>query len=91
LIISHINGHIVGSKIPSAIAQYCRAMARTTETVSLTLRPEILRAVDAAAQNERRTRSAFVGWVLEQHVPGITDHAEAFADAQASKLKRISK
>jgi predicted transcriptional regulator len=45
-------------------------MARNLETISLTLRPETLRALDAAAQNERRSRSAFVDLTLERALTG---------------------
>jgi predicted transcriptional regulator len=41
-------------------------MARTTETISVTLRPETLRALDAAAQSQRRSRSQFVDLTLER-------------------------
>jgi uncharacterized protein (DUF1778 family) len=52
-------------------AQYCPTMARTTETISLTLRPQTLKALDAAAQQQRRSRSQFVDLVL-QGAPSVT-------------------
>lgn len=41
-------------------------MARSTATVSLTLRPATVAAVDAAAQAERRSRSQFIDLMLER-------------------------
>ncbi|MGB6451019.1 MAG: hypothetical protein WBE92_09730 [Steroidobacteraceae bacterium] len=45
-------------------------MARTTEQVCLTLRPETVRALNAAAQTERRSRSQVVDLLLERALTG---------------------
>jgi hypothetical protein len=41
-------------------------MARNLETISLTLRPETLRALDAAAHADRRSRSAVVDLMIQR-------------------------
>jgi hypothetical protein len=45
-------------------------MARTYETISLTIRPETLRAVNAAAQSQKRSRSQFIDLTLERAMTG---------------------
>ena len=64
-------------------------MARTTETISLTLRPEILRAVDAAAQSERRSRSQFVDLTLERALTG-TDRLRVLEQIAAQGLEEFA-
>jgi hypothetical protein len=64
-------------------------MARTTETISLTLRPETLRAVDAAAQSQRRSRSQFVDLTLERAMTG-TGRLEALESIAAEGLREYS-
>jgi hypothetical protein len=74
------------------MTRYCRTMPRSTENVCLTLRPATVEAVDAAAQRAKRSRSQFIDITLEHalSINGQCGHAEAFADAQPSKLKRTS-
>jgi uncharacterized protein (DUF1778 family) len=45
-------------------------MARSTETISLTLRPATVKALDAAALGARRSRSQFVDLTLEKALTG---------------------
>jgi hypothetical protein len=58
-------------------------MPRSTETISLTLRPDTLKAVDRAAQVARRSRSQFVDLTLERALtgPGRLEALEAVAAA----------
>jgi hypothetical protein len=68
-------------------------MAATTKSVSLTLRPETLKAIDAAAQNARRSRSQFVDLALERALtgPGCVEaraDAEMVAFAASHRVKR---
>ena len=69
------------------VARYCQLMATTTKTVSLTLRPETLKAVDAAAQNVRRSRSQFVDLTLERALTGAgrLDALEQVAATEIAK------
>ena len=57
-------------------------MPRTTEPVTLTLRPETLKAIDLAAQRARRSRSQFVDLTLES---ALTDSKE---DHMADSIPR---
>jgi hypothetical protein len=57
-------------------------MARTTENVCLTLRPEIVKAVDAARGKGRdaQSRSQFIDLVLERALDSHLREPRAFAD-----------
>jgi uncharacterized protein (DUF1778 family) len=58
-------------------------MAKTTATISVTLRPELIRAVDKAAAAEQRTRSKFLDITLTRVLTG----GERLADLeQIAKL-----
>ena len=63
-------------------------MAKTYETISLTIRPETLKAVNAAAQAQRRSRSQFVDLTLERALSGQgqrLDAPQAFGDAAGTE------
>lgn len=57
-------------------------MPKTTETISITLRPATIRALDDAARAARRSRSQFVDLTLEHALTGRERHDDAHqADA----------
>jgi hypothetical protein len=62
-------------------------MARTTENVCLTLRPEIVKAVDAARGKGRdaQSRSQFVDLTLERALSGQPRQAEPVAIADSAE------
>jgi metal-responsive CopG/Arc/MetJ family transcriptional regulator len=64
-------------------------MANTTKTISITLRPQILKAIDAAARNERRSRSQFIDLTMASALTGQQQRqAEpaAYSDSENPKL-----
>jgi metal-responsive CopG/Arc/MetJ family transcriptional regulator len=63
---------------------YGLAMAKTTKDVTVSLRTQTLKALDAAARKDRRSRSAFVDLTLERALSGSQRQAEpqAFADSE---------
>jgi uncharacterized protein (DUF1778 family) len=62
--------------------EYDWVMSTTTAKVSLSLRPETVKAVDAAAQGQRRSRSQTVDLILEHALTG---------ESRLSALEQISR
>jgi metal-responsive CopG/Arc/MetJ family transcriptional regulator len=64
-------------------------MANTTKTISITLRPQILKAIDAAARNERRSRSQFIDLTMASALTGQQQQRQAepavYTDADKAK------